>query len=453
MLSGRCIAQEKEQLERQLADLLPEFVRNQEQEQRPPRELLEALPEGIVLLDFAQYTHRQQDPKVKGDAGLRYIISYVGFVLAKGRPIQRLDLGPARPINEAVQQWRAAIVQRRTSPAADTLRHLVWEPMARHLPAKTRTVIIVPDGLLTAIPWAALPGERPGTFLLEQYALAVAPHAPFVLDILTTPARRNAGEGTLLAVGAMPSDLSGAASEIETVVSLAKPRRIVELQGDKATSSEVLRALPQARWVHFGTHGFFADPELQSVLQADPNPLKRLSSEGLTPLARNPLVLSGLVLNGKPERATGTGATPSHDRDILTAEAIAGLPLKDLDLAVLSACETGLGTVAGGEGGFGLQRAFHLAGTRTVIASLWSVPDRSTQILMTELYNNLWKKKLPKLEALRQAQLTMIKDYQLFMANKPADRDEGRTGAVASSETNQLPPIFWAAFVLSGEWR
>src|SRR5208282_3574626 len=109
---------------------------------------------------------------------------------------------------------------------------------------------------------------------------------PFVLDLLTTPRRKAVDQGTLLAVGGMPNDLPGAVRELETVISLARPRRVVELQGDTASTTEVLRALPQARWVHFDTHGFFASPEVQSVLQGDPNPLDRLRRVGADSLAR-----------------------------------------------------------------------------------------------------------------------------------------------------------------------
>jgi CHAT domain-containing protein len=82
------------------------------------------------------------------------------------------------------------------------------------------------------------------------------------------------------------------------------------------------------------------------------------------------------------------------------------LDLSGFELAVLSACDTGLGHVAGGEGTFGLQRAFHLAGTRDVIASWWKVPDQRTAALMAEFYRNLWDKEKPlsPQEALRQAQ-------------------------------------------------
>src|SRR5439155_3692898 len=98
------------------------------------------------------------------------------------------------------------------------------------------------------------------------------------------------------------------------------------------------------------------------------------------------------------------GANRAPDRGILTAEEVAGLDLRGTELVVLSACDTGLGKEAGGEGVLGLQRAFQGAGARALAASLWKVDDAATSVLMEEFYANLWRKKLPRLEALRQAQ-------------------------------------------------
>jgi CHAT domain-containing protein len=155
--------------------------------------------------------------------------------------------------------------------------------------------------------------------------------------------------------------------------------------------------------VHFATHGFFADSSFRSAFQLDERMYERNFHDRASPGSRSPLVLSGLVLAGanKPDLV--------GDGGILTAEAIVGLRLEGLDLAVLSACETGLGEVAGGEGVYGLQRAFHLAGTRDVIASLWSVGDESTSALMGVFYRNLWIERMAPLEALRQAQLTLYR--------------------------------------------
>ena len=122
---------------------------------------------------------------------------------------------------------------------------------------------------------------------------------------------------------------------------------------------------------------------------------------------------------------------------------VSALDLSQVDTVVLSACETGLGQVAGGEGLLGLQRAFQVAGAKTTVASLWKVPDQATATLMQRFYENLWDKKMGKLEALRQAQIWMLRDNGnrgLAIPDHPAD-------------AQTLPPYYWAAFVLSGDWR
>jgi CHAT domain-containing protein len=117
-----------------------------------------------------------------------------------------------------------------------------------------------------------------------------------------------------------------------------------------------------------------------------------------------------------------------------------------VDLAVLSACETGLGPVAGGEGVLGLQRAFQVSGARTVVASLWKVSDEATRRLMERFYQNLWDKRMGRLEALRQAQLAMLREGppRGMVIVKKDDQAE---------KPPKLPPYYWAAFVLSGDWR
>jgi CHAT domain-containing protein len=401
-----------------------------------------------------------------------------------------VELGEAGPIDAAIAAWRRDLARQQASGAAETLRGLVWDHLAPHLPADTRTVLLAPDGALTQLPWAALPGGRPGSVLLEDYAFAVVPNGPFLLERLTATPESDPDPGLLLAVGGVQhdqqtrphpepqsehlvawrpaergnralwsaehaagvvgaagagpfqvlpfllvarpswSDLPGTLREIEAVSKLADPRPVQLRRGTEANTAQLLQDLPKARYALLATHGFFADPEFRSVFLLDEAAFRHQGREGrATPGARNPLVLSGLVLAGanRPPAANAEGMA-AGDGSILTAEMIASLPLEHLELVVLSACETGLGEVAGGEGVYGLQRAFHLAGAQTTVASLWQVDDEITQELVTQFFENLWHKGLGRLEALRQAQL-----------------------AVRRGEGNRAQPRYWAAWVLSGD--
>ena len=119
-------------------------------------------------------------------------------------------------------------------------------------------------------------------------------------------------------------------------------------------------------------------------------------------------------------------------------------------MVVLSACDTSLGTSATAEGLISLQRAFSQAGAVSVVASQWKVDDDATKTLMIEFYTNLWSRRLSTLEALRQAQLSMLRHYN------PIQKALNR-GALISSDplttSFGLAPYYWAAFTLSGDWR
>jgi CHAT domain-containing protein len=164
----------------------------------------------------------------------------------------------------------------------------------------------------------------------------------------------------------------------------------------------------------------------------------------------HPGLLSGVVLAGA-NRSSREG----EDDGILTATEVAALDLSRVESVVLSACETGLGEVAGGEGLLGLQRAFQESGARTVVAGLWQVEDECTRRLMERFYDNQWRKGMGKLASLREAQLWMLRhgskdDAVLRAATRGLDFDDVTLGPRAG---DALPPFFWAAFVLSGDWR
>lgn len=406
-----------------------------------------------------------------------------------------MELGPAQPVEDALEQWRRDIRNQHAGIAAEQLRRLVWEPLAKHLPSQPdSTVYISTDGVLSTLPWAALPGRKAGTVLLEDHALALVPHGPFLLEMLTPDPNAKPRSGNLLAVGGVRYDqeprrlesadkivvprsaergngrlswdaLPGSEREAAQLRTLAEKHglgaKLVERHGAEASTMQLLRDLPAARWAHLATHGFFAAPktdERQALLD-DRFFEFGMHGERRGVGARNPLVQTGLVLAGAnlPPKAD----LLHDDRGILTAEAIVGLDLNGLELAVLSACETGLGEAAGGEGVFGLQRAFHMGGARNVVASLWKVDDEATMALMAVFYHQLWVEKRPPLEALRQAQLALDRHpesiSQLAKERGPNfDKVVKRVVTPSDPKTpakGPAPVKQWAAFVVSGLGR
>jgi CHAT domain-containing protein/Tfp pilus assembly protein PilF len=482
----RRLARQKETLERQLAQRRPALLVSSEGSRLGPADLAKRLPAHAVFIDLYCYYRRGLGSASAREEEARSGYDYVAFVSGPGRPVRRVDLGPAVPIEKAVSAWRLALTRQQdgSAPAA-ALRRLVWAPLTGHLPAGTAIVYLSPDAALTRLPWAALPGSKRGTVLLEDHALAVVPHGPFLLEALQEQTSRGPQppeKGTLLAVGQVAYDRRPSATglgravvqrsappadkqqlwpplpktevELEQVLALAGARTRRSLRGTEASVGRVLEELPQARWAHLATHGFFADERFRSIMQLEERAFARdPHRERVSVGARSPLVLSGLVLAGanqpvKDPQKEGGG--------ILTAEAIAGLNLDGLDLAVLSACETGLGEVAGGEGVFGLQRAFHIAGCKNVIASLWQVDDEATAALMGLFYHKLWQEKQPPLEALRQAQLALYhhpeRIGQLARLRGP-DFEKAARLPTTPSPAGRAPARLWAGFVLSGAGR
>ena len=164
-------------------------------------------------------------------------------------------------------------------------------------------------------------------------------------------------------------------------------------------------------------------------------------------------LLSGLALAGANRAGQAEAGEPlaggDSDDGILTAEEIGTQNLDGVQLVVLSACKTGLGKVAAGEGLLGLQRAFQSAGARTVVASLWSVPDDETRMLMEKFYTNLWRRKQGALASLREAQLAMLH------CEGKAGKQRGVVRVVEDDPSGdvRLSPRYWAAFVLNGDWK
>jgi CHAT domain-containing protein len=395
--------------------------------------------------------------------------SYVAFVLPAGESdvVHLIDLGPAGPIDRLVADLRATLTARARHPdgasavAGGRLRAAVFDPLAGAL-GGCRRIFLAPDGDLSRLPFEVLP-LADGRLLLDEYRVSYLsagrdvlrlrartgrqPAEPLVVadpdfDLgaaaeASGPAPRRGFWSRLFgrpaepvppaavtpaapaapAVGGVSRDLSrsrihfprlpGTNAEGERV---ARRLRVAPLARGEALEGR-LKASRSPRIVHLATHGFFLPDQPQDLSQAGRNlesigvgdapGLGRLTGPGM----ENPMLRSGLALAGANTFLRGAALPAEAEDGLLTAEDVAGLDLLDTELVVVSACDTGLGEVHLGEGVFGLRRAFAVAGARTLVMSLWKVPDLATAFLMDRLYDNLLARGLDRDLALSDAQM------------------------------------------------
>jgi CHAT domain-containing protein len=394
-----------------------------------------------------------QDAKVKGHVGQTLTDSFAAFIIAPGKPAVRVELGPSAPINQAIAAWRKAIEAGDDRKAAAEVSRLIWEPLAKHISSGTRTVYISPDGDLARIAWAALPATKADTVLLEELSggIATVPHGPFLLEHLKFP-KQYEGPGSTLLLGGVDYGaakwpaLPGAAREVSALQAV-RPATNKTLTKSEATPKNLSEALPQARYAHLATHGFFAEKELSDEKKRAEELVRdwQQTESGMQRrvAAKNPLAFTGLVL------ANG---------EVMTGLSLIDLPLENVRLATLSACETGLGDLTGGEGVQGLERALHLAGCPNVVATLWNVNDAATAALMARFYYELWVNQKEPIAALREAQLAVYLRPDLIpdLAGERGAPKLKEAVAVSVSDaatpqgSKRTPTRLWAAFVLSG---
>jgi len=428
---------EKEALERELARESSQWRSQQQIEEATARDLCATLPEGGAIADFLSYSNGER--------------SYVAFaVVAPECVVRRVELGPAAPIEKAVSEWLVVLADTdgqtsRVDRRGAVVRERVWDPLQGALAGAER-IHIVPDGALTALPFAALPLDE-YTYLLEKYpvhylesaqdllresAVHLGSGALLVGDVDFGSRAANASQERLVAsrsaacAGGNYASLEGTAGEVEALAkSWAKSAHRSEpstiLTGIDASESAVYAEMSGKRVVHLATHGFFASDKCKSALAGG-------AERGQSVVGFNPMLLSGIVLAG-----ANAGHDPLDDYDgFLTAEELSAIDLRGTQLVVLSACETGLGVVRAGEGVLGLRRAFAAAGVEQLVMSLWSVPDEATSQLMADFYEGVLHRRRPMEagDALREAQLEMLE----------RNRDK----------LLDARPGSWAAFVVAG---
>lgn len=471
------LTKQKEQLEADLSHISAEFAVRKKADDVTPRTLGAVLPGDVALIDYIEFWRRTRDREAK--TGARWQRRIAAFVIRRDHPTVLIDLGPSDIVQSAVDRWRLTLQRRLPVQPADdpavTLRNALWRPLEKYL-AGAKLALVSPDGPVNLVPIAALPGNDSAKYLVEEIPVALIPIPQLLPGLLARGAPGNSSPPSMLLVGDVdfdsrqsepvkpPSNLvvsaggrrprSGASehwprlpatrSEVIAVADSfqqgVSDGRVRTLREGQATLSAFRHEAPKHKYLHIATHGFFAAPGLPSAWAPKPKTdddfdfFGRQGIEGFLPG-----LLSGLVLAGanKP--------TPDDD-GVLTAMEVANMDLQKTELVVLSACETGQGKVAGGEGVLGLQRAFQVAGSKSVITSLWKVDDEATRTLMERFYENYWRRQMSMLDSFREAQLWMLREG----CQRGVVREDE---AGAPKGPRRAPPYYWAAFVLSGDWR
>lgn len=298
-----------------------------------------------------------------------------------------------------------------------------WQPIEEKLEPETKIIYLSPDGAYNQININALRIDD-NSYVIDKSDIRLVSNTKDL--ILQRAKRKKSNSGSKLAIlfgnpvfygsEQAPRDpatfrnadnyvaaLPGTEVEINNIQALFKKNNWqTETYTQYAAAESTIKKLKIPRVLHIATHGFFEERSEESDIQ--------LTSE-LKSNKNDPLRRSGLMAQGAGDLIAKNKSNYDWQEGILTAYEAMNLNLDQTDLVVLSACETGLGEVAIGEGVYGLQRAFLVAGAESLIMSLFQVNDEVTQKLMTSFYQK-WLATGNKREAFLLAQKEIKEAYE-----------------------------------------
>lgn len=316
---------------------------------------------------------------------------------------------------------------------------IFWQAFDRQIAGDIRTIYLSADGVLNKVNISTLFDPETKTYMVDKYFVRLLSNTRELAMQSSVQTSSNSAEmfgyplyylssNSLNTSGALFSQqeversfgetitmLPGTLEEIRNIEALFEGSQWEYKTYTEAQATEAqIKKLVSPKILHIATHGFFLED-----IQVD-------SEEGgLTSRNAkfNPLLRSGLLLAGA-ENTVKNEDIPGDEDGILTAYEAMNLNLDHTELVVMSACETGLGEVKNGEGVYGLQRSFLVAGADNLIMSLWKVNDETTQLLMSQFYKN-WFAGQERLEAFNNA--------------------------IAEVRKNFNEPYYWGAFVMLGK--
>jgi CHAT domain-containing protein len=299
-----------------------------------------------------------------------------------------------------------------------------WEPIAKAIGINT-TIFISPDGVYNQLNLEAIPTPD-GKYIIDNANIVIISNSK---DLYIRKVKSKGGlpSNTATMFG-NPSFYMTASNSNRVAALPGTEKEVNELQDllnqkgwktfeymDKSASEERVKEQESPKIFHIATHGFYSP----TVDEDDAKKLTRSEAQ----LSESPLMKCGLLLRGAGDVLDKTNFNYNIESGILTAYEAMSLNLDKTDLVVLSACETGLGDISNGEGVYGLQRAFLVAGAKVLIMSMFKVDDAATQKLVLTFYKK-W--------------LTTNNMRQSFVDAKKELRVE------------YPDPIYWGAFMMIG---
>ena len=452
----------------QVEDLLLRSLGEGEVEALPePWEILRrvtaALKADEALVDYVEYVA----PPL-GDQGGGGTRRYLALVLRPGRSeaerTQVVDVGEVAAHQSSIERLLRDLRSPASQPqaAAKEVYQRLLAPVRKAAGAVAR-LHVVPDGALSLIPFDALVDERgkyvidgtmeiryqaSGRDLLREYG-AASGRPPLVLgdpDLRAAPratpppvakgptaggktTRADAGRAaSLYASAAALEPLSHARAEAEALGQKLVVKPLVGAAASEPRLRQETKAGIGPRILHLAMHGLFPDEALGPLGRGARSRIVPVDESRLSPPAPPPAAASGpvgmaagvasgesldpmlhsaLVLAGAA-RAQAQGDSTADG--VLTADEARTLSLEGTELTVLSACQTALGSLRAGNGVDGLRRAFLIAGSEAVVASLWRVSDPGTRTLMTLYYERLIDHQSRRITAMREAMQAMKRD-------------------------------------------
>lgn len=411
------LGNEVERLERELSEKSEIFGQSFENKRITYENVQSALGKNDVAVEMVRYRYF--------DHTFTDSIIYVALYVKgeKGRP-RAVELPEGhRMETRYFKYYRNCIIGK----LPDQFSYKVfWEPIQKEIGQYT-TIYISPDGVYNQINLEAIPTPD-GKYVIDNSNIVMVSNTKD-LYVRKVKAKLAGSSGTnnatmfgnptfyLVASAnqAIP-ELPGTEKEVDELQKLLKQKGwVTDEYMENNASEEKVKALDNPRIFHIATHGFYTKAE-------DGTSQKELT-ENEAMMAENPLMKSGLLLRGAGDVLAKTKYNYNMESGVLTAYEAMSLNLDKTDLVVLSACETGLGEISNGEGVYGLQRAFFVAGAKVLIMSMFKVDDDATQKLILNFYKK-W--------------LTTGNMRQSFVEAKKELRVE------------YPEPIYWGAFMMIG---